>query len=85
MKTLPPQVHDVAMTRLRTLFPNSPLVREMNLQEAAPPGRCVEKGCPFPAHRDHRCRGHLLDMAAQYSVTPSVTAAAIGNLNRLVA
>lgn len=59
-----------AARQLLRLFPGSPMaeramliLREIN----APADRCREKGCVFPALAGHDlCRGHLVDLSAQF-------------------
>jgi len=60
-------LHDLAVSRLRRLFPHSLVVRELDRKLSG----CAQKACPFPAFRDGFCRGHLADAAAPYSVLPS--------------
>jgi hypothetical protein len=69
-------LHDFAVLRLRTLFPTSQIVAEIDRKlrlaaVAALGGRCLERGCVFRAFQDGRCRQHFADLHAQYSVTPS--------------
>ena len=74
-------VQQVALDRLRQLFPNSRFVREYDrkLELAALMAatgnmtHCARKGCPFPpVRKDGLCRGHAADAAAQFSVLPSM-------------
>jgi hypothetical protein len=48
-------------------------------------GRCSVRACAYPATRDGKCRSHLADARAEYSLMPSTTSAAISGLSRLIA
>jgi hypothetical protein len=47
--------------------------------------RCTIRACPFPSYEDGKCRQHIADARAEYSLLPSTTPAAISGLNRLIA
>jgi hypothetical protein len=74
-----PSLHEMAVSRLRQLFPNSRMVaeidRKLKLAEliAASQRPCRMKACPFPVvDLEHGlCRQHSADLLAQYSVLPS--------------
>jgi len=72
-------LHDLAVNRLRALFPTSRYVRDLNARLAqaaservAKLTRCSKRACVFPVFRDGLCRGHLADAAAEYSFLPSM-------------
>ena len=73
-------LYDLATRRLRSLFPASTLVRQLNMKRisddmatVSASTRCSKKACPFPSFRDSLCKGHFADTRAQYSVMPSVS------------
>jgi hypothetical protein len=72
-------LHDFALARLRLLFPG----RFELIANAAPVStRCAEKGCCFPAMSGHSlCRGHVVDLSAQFSVLPSYAGEMVGPLH----
>jgi hypothetical protein len=78
-------LHDLALSRLRQLFPNSRMVAELDRKLrlaaliAASKRPCRVRACPFPVVdlENGLCRGHAADRLAQYSVLPS----ALGNRN----
>jgi hypothetical protein len=47
--------------------------------------RCTIRACPFPSYAGGKCRQHIADARAEYSMTPSTTADAISGLGRLFA
>jgi hypothetical protein len=66
-------VHDLAIARLRLLFPTSRFVRELDRKlRPAPPAKCSERACPFPPFKNGLCRGHAADSIAEFSVLPSM-------------
>lgn len=94
--TSPRSLRDLAVSRLRRLFPSSRLVRELkdskpapaavktaNVRTATASARCSQKACAFPAVKDGLCRGHLADLDSESSVMPSTAGGLVSG--RLVA
>jgi hypothetical protein len=67
-------LYDLAVARLRALFPTSRMVRELDakLRAVPPPAKCSERACPFPPFKNGLCRSHAADAVAQYSVSSSM-------------
>jgi len=76
-------VFDLALARLRALFPASRMVANLGAKGWRRPREDVAmlthysmRACPFPAVAKYGlCRGHLAESSAQYSVLPSALGA----------
>ena len=72
---------DLAVARLRRLFPRCRIVRQMDARaaehNAIVSSRCKVRACPWPSSRDGWCRQHFIDSLAERSVLPSVLASVI--------
>jgi hypothetical protein len=68
----PTTLYDLAVARMRLLFPGSKIVRELDARLKPPPAKCSERACPFLPFRNGLCRGHAADRLAEYSVSPSM-------------
>ncbi len=62
-------LHDLAVSRLRLLFPGLKMV--LDLDARSKPAKCSERACPFPPFKNGLCRGHAADLIAEYSFLPS--------------
>jgi hypothetical protein len=96
--TRSPSLYDLALSRLRQLFPESRFVCALNKSKPAPvsgrtvnvkpattnviSARCSVRACPYPAYSNGRCKSHLADLVALASMMPSCAAAAIAPLHR---
>jgi hypothetical protein len=69
----PTTLYDLAVARMRLLFPGSKLVRELDAKlKPSRPAKCSERACPFLPFKNGLCRGHAADRLAEYSVSPSM-------------
>jgi hypothetical protein len=67
------ELYDLAVARMRKLFPRSVIVRELNRKLKPAPtaaARCQAKACPWPSVDGQWCRQHALDAVASRSTMP---------------
>src|ERR1019366_7965386 len=89
--TRSPSLSDRALSRLRQLFPEARIVRELKESKPAPAVvrtvnartaptanvRCTVRARPSPAYARGKCRQHLADALAVCSTLPSTAGPAI--------